>query len=200
MKTSTKVGSGFAAAVIAVATVFTPVWEGTDLVAKKDMIGTGHPMTYCHGQTDEFGKVKAGQRFTPAQCKELLAQSLPKYLTPLQKCVTVEVPVKTMAALLDASYNAGPAAVCRSPMVAKINRGNLVAGCNAFEGWYVRSDGKVRKGLVARRSGINGDKRKNEKQLCLEGVKEGIAKPEKPEPISLWSKVKLSFFTIAKGI
>jgi hypothetical protein len=28
------------------------------------MIGTGHPVTYCHGQTDEFGKVKVGTRFT----------------------------------------------------------------------------------------------------------------------------------------
>src|SRR6185503_214123 len=129
MKTSTKAG-GFATAVIAVATVFTPVWEGTDLVAKKDMIGTGHPMTYCHGQTDEFGKVKEGQRFTPAQCQELLAKSLPKYLTPLQKCVTAEVPVKTMAALLDAAYNAGPAAVCRSPMVKKMNAGDIIGGCN----------------------------------------------------------------------
>lgn len=199
MKTSTKVGSGFALAVISVATVFTPVWEGTDLVAKKDMIGTGHPMTYCHGQTDEFGKVKAGQRFTPAQCKDLLAKSLPKYLTPLQQCVKVDIPVKTMAALLDAAYNAGPAAVCRSPMVIRINKGNITGGCDAFDGWYVRSAGQVRKGLVARRSGVNGDKRKNEKQLCLEGVKEGIAKPEPVKPITLWSKVKLSLYTIPKG-
>jgi lysozyme len=195
MKPATKAGAG-SLAVIAAATTILTVWEGTDLVAKKDMIGTGHPMTYCHGQTDEFGKVKEGQRFTPAQCKDLLAKSLPKYLTPLQKCVTVEVPVKTMAALLDAAYNAGPAAVCRSPMVKKMNAGDIEGGCNAFEGWYVRSDGKVRRGLVARRSGLQGDKRVNEKQLCLEGVKEGIAKPEK---ITLWTKIKLFFLTIWKG-
>lgn len=197
MKTSTKAG-GFATAVIAVATVFTPVWEGTDLVAKKDMIGTGHPMTYCHGQTDEFGKVKAGQKFTPAQCKDLLAKSLPKYLTPLQACVKVEVPVKTMAALLDAGYNAGSAAVCRSPMVKKINAGDIKGGCAAFKGWYIRSDGQERKGLVARRSGIKGDTRKNEMQLCLEGVKEGIAKPEKAS-ISLWQKIWIYLRTILKG-
>jgi lysozyme len=187
MKTSTKAGAG-SAAVIAAATSILVIWEGTDLVAKKDMIGTGHPMTYCHGQTDEFGKVKEGQRFTPAQCKDLLARSLPKYLTPLQKCVTVELPVKTMAALLDASYNAGPAAVCRSPMVKKMNAGDIKGGCNAFEGWYVRSDGQVRRGLVARRSGLAGDKRVNEKQLCLQGWVEGV---EKPKPPTFMEKLKL---------
>ncbi len=55
MKTSHKVGVSSAAVVTAVI-AFTAGWEGTDLVAKKDMIGTGHPLTYCHGQTDEFGK------------------------------------------------------------------------------------------------------------------------------------------------
>lgn len=195
MKPATKAGAG-GLAVIAAATTILTVWEGTDLVAKKDMIGTGHPMTYCHGQTDEFGKVKEGQRFTPAQCKDLLAKSLPKYLTPLQKCVTVEIPVKTMAALLDAAYNAGPAAVCRSPMVKKINAGDLTSGCKAFEGWYIRSDGQERRGLVARRSGLPGDKRVNEMQLCLEGVKEGIAKPE---PLTFWQKIKLLFLSIFKG-
>jgi lysozyme len=195
MGVKTKVGGG-SLAVIAVATSILTVWEGTDLVAKKDMIGTGHPMTYCHGQTDEFGKVKEGQRFTPAQCKDLLAKSLPKYLTPLQKCVTKEIPVKTMAALLDAAYNAGPAAVCRSPMVKKINAGDVEGGCRAFKGWYVRSDGKERRGLVARRSGLPGDKRVNEMQLCLEGWVEGV---EKPKPPTFWEKIKLLTRTIWKG-
>jgi len=195
MKTSQKAGAG-TIAVIAAATTILTIWEGTDLVAKKDVIGTGHPMTYCHGQTDEFGKVKEGQSFTPAQCKDLLAKSLPKYLTPLQKCVTVELPVKTMASLLDAAYNAGPAAVCRSPMVARMNKGDLSGGCNAFEGWYVRSDGQVRRGLVARRSGLAGDKRVNERQLCLEGVKEGVAKPA---TLTLWQKTKLIFNRMIGG-
>lgn len=199
MGTSRKVvGGASGAAVIAATLTILPMWEGTSLVAHRDKIGTGHPMEYCHGQTDEFGKVKEGQRFTPAQCKDLLAKSLPKYLIPLQKCVTREVPVKTMAALLDAAYNAGPAAVCRSPMVAKMNAGNIEAGCRAFKGWYVRSDGKERKGLVARRSGLPGDKRVNEMQLCLEGWVEGIEKP-KPEKIPLWQKIAILFKTVMKG-
>jgi lysozyme len=147
-----------------------------DAVAKKDMIGTGHPVTYCYGQTDEFGKVKEGTRFTKAECDKKLAESLPKYLAKIEPCIKVPLPDKTKAALLDAAYNAGPAAVCRSPMVRKMNAGDLVGGCNAFAGWYVRSDGVVRRGLLARRG---GDARKGEKQLCLEGVAEGLPKPPK---------------------
>lgn len=197
MKTSTKVGGG-SAAVIAAAIVFLPGWEGIWLTAKKDMIGTGHPVTYCYGQTDEFGKVTPGAKFTKRECDEKLKQSLPKYLAAIDKCIKVELPAKTKAALLSAAYNAGSAAVCRSPMVAKMNAGNFRAGCNAFEGWYIRSDGQVRKGLIARRSGI-GDGRKSEKQLCLEGLSEGVKKPEPPAPLSFWQKMKIFFSTIVKG-
>jgi lysozyme len=184
MKTSTKIGGG-SAAVIACCVVFTPIWEGMDLVAKPDAIGTGHPITYCNGQTDEFGKVKAGQRFTPAQCNKLLAKSLPKYLNQIQPCIKVALPVDTEGALLDAAYNAGGAAVCKSPMLAKMNAGDLVGGCNAFSGWYIRSDGKVRKGLINRRN--------SEKQLCLKGVN------SKPVQLTFWQKVKLFFLSLFKG-
>jgi lysozyme len=167
-KTALTAGS---AGVIACCVAFTPTWEGMDKTAKRDMIGTGHPVTYCYGQTDEFGKVKVGTVFTRQECDAKLAESLPKYLAHIEPCIRVQLPDKTMASLLDASYNAGPAAVCRSPMVAKMNAGDIAGGCRAFDGWYIRSDGHVRKGLVNRRS---GDGRKGEKQLCLEGVKEGV--------------------------
>jgi lysozyme len=173
LKTSHKVAGGTAAAVIAATVAFLPSWEGMDTVAVRDKIGTGHPITYCYGQTDEFGKVKVGTRFTKAQCDQKLAESLPKYLDKIGPAVHVPVPVKTMASLLDASYNAGPAAVARSPMVARINKGDIKGGCEAFKGWYIRSDGQVRKGLIARRAGETvGDTRKSERKLCLEGLSE----------------------------
>lgn len=179
LKTSRKIGGG-AAAIVACCVTFTPIWEGTDLVAKRDPIGTGHPLTYCNGLTSADGKVKNGQRFTPAQCNKLLAPTLEKYWAKIDPCIKVNLPVKTSAALLDASFNAGPAAVCRSPMLAKMNAGDIRGGCEAFVGWYVRSDGKVRRGLVARRQ---GDTRKGEKQLCLEGLNEATVRK------SLWQKV-----------
>lgn len=166
--------AGGSAAVIAATVAFLPSWEGMDKVAKRDMIGTGHPITYCYGQTDEFGHVAVGTRFTKAECDAKLAESLPKYLAQLDKCLKVPLPVKTVASLLDASYNAGTGAVCKSPMLRQMNDGNLRAGCEAFRGWYVRSAGQVRKGLIARRSGI-GDGRKSERDLCLEGLQEAKA-------------------------
>lgn len=176
MKHTKKVVAG--AVIIAAAVPFLKGWEGTDLVAKRDMIGTGHPLTYCHGATSVDGAVKSGQRFTPAQCDTILAKSITKYLTPLQTCVK-SAPVKTMAALLDAAYNAGPSAVCHSPMVAKINAGDIKGGCNAFysevrhrpNGWYIYASGRVVKGLINRR--------KAERGLCLQGLTE-------PTPRKRW--------------
>ena len=154
---------------VAIALAFTPGWEGLWTTAQVDTIGTGHPVTYCYGQTTENDSVRAGEKFTPEQCKELLAKSLPKYLAQINPCIKVAIPDKTRAALLDAAYNAGSSAVCNSPMVAKMNAGDLKGGCMAFDGWFVRASGRVVKGLIARRS---GDTRKGEKELCLEGLED----------------------------
>lgn len=164
------------AAVVGALIQFTPQWEGIKLVASRDRIGTGHPVDYCFGQTDEFGTVKVGQRFTREQCDKKLAESLPKYINGVAKCLKVDVSVKVLAALADGAYNAGIAAVCKSPMVRKINAGDMRGGCMAFEGWYVRSAGVVRKGLIARRSGVSGDPRKSERDLCLEGINDALAR------------------------
>jgi len=163
------------AGAIACCVQFTPIWEGMDSVAKRDMIGTGHPITYCNGLTSVDGKVKVGQHFTKAECDKALAEALPKYWAAIEPHIQIPLPDKTAGSLLDASFNAGPGAVIKSPMLAKMNAGDLVGGCNAFAGWYVRSDGKVRAGLQDRRNGEDhGDKRLSEKGLCLQGVREGV--------------------------
>jgi lysozyme len=188
-------GTAGSAAVIAATVTFLPGWEGMDKIAKRDRIGTGHPITYCYGQTSEFGDVKVGTRFTKQQCDEKLAQSLPKYLSEVGPCIHRPVPVKVASSLLDAAWNAGSSRVCRSPMVAKINAGNLRAGCEAFDGWIVRSDGQVRAGLIDRRAGEKyGDKRKSERALCLEGVNDPKSELysytpdalEPPKPAKKW--------------
>lgn len=169
------------AGAIACCVAFTPTWEGTDWVAKRDAIGTGHPITYCNGLTSADGAVKVGQRFTKAECDKALAEALPKYWAKIAPCIEVPLPDKTAGSLLDASFNAGPAAVCRSPMLAKMNSGDIRGGCSAFKGWYntTKNDG-VRKqvpGLVDRRDGEDyGDPRLSEKGLCLQGIAEGLPK------------------------
>lgn len=164
------ISAALMSAIVSTLVGFTPTWEGMDKVAKKDAIGTGHPTTYCYGQTDEFGRVKVGTRFTKVECDAKLKESLPKYVNGVAKCATHVFPEKIWAALVDGSYNAGIAAVCRSPMLKLINDGKYRAGCEAFKGWYIRSAGVVRKGLIARRSGVKGDFRKSERDLCLEGI------------------------------
>jgi lysozyme len=168
-------GAAGAAMVTTVVVGFTPTWEGTDYVAVRDRVGTGHPITWCHGQTnvdrDAAHQVHVGQRFTKQQCDDELAKSIHLYLDPVSKCVHVPVPIKTMASIVDAAYNAGPGRVCQSAMVRHFNEGNIRDGCNAFDGWIVRGDGHVLKGLIVRRAGeLHGDKRKSERALCLEGL------------------------------
>lgn len=200
MKTWHKVAAGSgSAAVIAATVAFTPAWEGMDTVARRDPIGTGHPITYCYGQTSEFGRVKEGTRFTKTECDEKLKESLPKYLDQVGPCVHVPVPVKTMASLVDAAYNAGSARVCHSPMVARINAGNIRGGCDAFDGWIIRGNGQVHRGLIARRAGEkHGDTRKSERALCLEGLNQAkrewytyspIPKDEPKPTKSFWRRV-----------
>ena len=76
----TKSGIAIAAGpVIACCVLFTPGWEGMDSVAKRDAIGTGHPITYCNGLTSVDGSVRVGQHFTKAECDKRLAAALPKY-------------------------------------------------------------------------------------------------------------------------
>lgn len=174
IKQTAKWMSGAGAIVACVA--FTPTWEGMDLVAKRDRIGTGHPITYCNGLTSADGAVKVGQRFTKKECDEALAKALPKYWEQISPCIHAVLPDKTAGSLLDGAWNAGPGRVCSSPMLAKMNAGDIRGGCNAFAGWIIRSDGQVRAGLEDRRNGEDhGDKRLSEKGLCLQGLKEGIS-------------------------
>lgn len=168
------ISAAMMAAITGVMVKFTPMWEGVDWVARRDRVGTGHPVTYCYGLTDEFGVVRVGQRFTRVQCDKAIQESMPKYVNGVAACATKMFPVKVWAALGDAAYNAGIAAVCKSPMLALMNAGNYVAGCNAFKGWRITGDGNVLPGLIARRSGRVGDARESEKALCLEGVKEDV--------------------------
>lgn len=179
MKHAKKAVAGATAALVIAAVIpFTKGWEGTDLVAKRDMIGTGNPITYCSGLTAHDGKVKVGQRFTQQQCDKLLRPAMLPYWNEIVPCIHVALPVKTAASLLDAAFNAGSPAVCHSPMLVKMNAGDLKGGCAAFPNWYTTTKNhgirKVVPGLINRRK---GDYRLGEKGLCLQGVKDGIEKP-----------------------
>lgn len=177
--------SAAAGGAVVICCAFLQPWEGLWTTAKIDTIGTGQPVTVCYGATKaEIPDLKVGQKFTKEQCAALLLKSLPKYDAKIAPCIHVALPNEARAALDSAAYNAGPAAVCKSQMVSKMNAGDLRGGCEAFRGWFVRARGKIVKGLVNRRNA--------EADLCLSGLN----KPAPMQPISKWSQ----FLEILKGL
>lgn len=94
-------------------------------------------VTWCYGETQGPHK----SRYTPPECAALLQNRLASQYAPKVIACAPELAepkyVHIFAALLDASYNAGPAAVCTSPMVKAVHSGDFEAACNAFTARYV---------------------------------------------------------------
>jgi lysozyme len=126
--------------------------EGERLKPYKD---PANIVTWCFGETE--GKPK--DRYTSAECAGLLRNRLAKdYAPKIAACVPQvanERRIKVFAALLDAAYNAGPDAVCKSPMRARIVAGDLAGSCSAYVGWYVtaRYRGKPQPTAAMRKAG-----------------------------------------------
>lgn len=139
---------GAAYAVIAAAAI--APFEGLWLTTKPDKLAYNLP-TACYGMTThDKPDLRIGDKFTKVQCQEYLVEAIPRYKVPLEKCIKVELSAHEWAALTSASYNAGPAAVCRSPMVKAFNAKDPRA-CDKFVGWYERAGGKYVPGLHNRR-------------------------------------------------
>lgn len=153
---SSAVRRGASVAVIAAALI--APWEGLWTTAKPDRLANGLP-TVCYGMTSYDRPVKIGDTYTPDQCMAFLVEDIPKYWNAIKPCIHVNLTNHQWAALISASYNAGASAVCRSPMVRQFNGGNPVAACDALRGWYVRSAGVLRQGLINRRNA--------ERKTCL---------------------------------
>ena len=132
------------------------VFEGCDFTAKKDMIGTGHPLTWCHGET--IGNARAGQKFTRAECDAMLAARLPDYWNEIAPCIHVTTSDNEKIAYTSTAYNIGSRGVCKSSMVRKLNAGDHVGACNALM-QYTHASGKFVQGLANRRTA--------ERKICL---------------------------------
>ena len=142
--------------------------EGYWPTVKTDWVGTGHPATGGYGETEH---VKLGETHNEKYWSDRLSLRLPQYDAGIGKCIHVDLPDSVRAAMVSTAYNAGPAAVCRSPMVAKMNAGDIRGGCDAlltsrvdhgeriYTGWYIHASGRVVKGLINRRE--------DDRRLCL---------------------------------
>ncbi|WP_049019101.1 glycoside hydrolase family protein, partial [Burkholderia multivorans] len=86
-----------------------PKFEGLELVARPDPIGI---ITACNGDTKD---VRAGQRFTPDECRARLEQRLIEHAAPVLKCTpTLKGRTYQLAAAVSFAYNVGAGAYCGS--------------------------------------------------------------------------------------
>lgn len=149
--TGTALTALVASVVAATSMVLTEPNEGYSGKAYWDRYGK--VWTQCFGDT---ANVDPSIIYSKSECAVKLRARMAKDFAPdLLKCVPdFAVPGHQLAfgALLDASYNAGPSAACRSPMAREFNAGNWAAGCTRFKGWYVTSGGVKLPGLVRRRA------------------------------------------------
>jgi GH24 family phage-related lysozyme (muramidase) len=116
-----------------------------------------HIRTYCYGETENVVE----RLYSNDECGRLLRRRMeqdyaPKVLKCLPQLATPERKHE-FAALIDASYNAGWAGVCRSPMALRIKANDWTGAANTFPGWYVSAKNRrtgvrtVYPGLVRRR-------------------------------------------------
>lgn len=131
-------------------------FEGCDLTAKTDKIGTGHPLTWCHGET--IGNAYVGEKFTKAQCDAMLKARLPTYWDEIEPCIHVETSDNEKIAYTSTAYNIGSGAFCKSAMVRDLNKGNHKSACNALM-LYTHANGRFVQGLANRRAA--------ERRICL---------------------------------
>jgi len=127
---------------------------------KPDTLARGLP-TRGYGETEN---VRLGETHTEAYWSARLAKRLPEYDAKIGTCIHVDLPDGVRAVAISLAYNAGPAAVCHSPMVAKWNAGKVREGCEAIRSWYIRAGGQVRQGLINRR--------RDEANKCLAGIRQ----------------------------
>lgn len=150
---------------LAIAVPLCMSFEGMDLVAKHQWFDPPGVITYCSGLTNlDNPSVRAGDRFTKAQCEKFVVPSLKKYNAQMHTCIRAEQPPHREAALTDATYNLGRGNICgkrgrRTASVADlINAGQIAQACAKLKE-YIRSNGRVLPGLVKRRE--------VEYELCL---------------------------------
>ncbi|MDN8078270.1 lysozyme [Burkholderia multivorans] len=140
-----------------------PKFEGLELVARPDPIGI---ITACYGDTKN---VRAGQRFTPAECRARLEQRLIEHAEPVLKCTPgLKGHTFQLAAAISFAYNVGAGAYCGSTTAKRFNAGDWKGACRAMNEadngrpQWVTAGGRVLSGLVKRRA--------EERALCERGL------------------------------
>jgi lysozyme len=152
-------GAGIGAVLALAATIIAPL-EG---LSTRPYFDSAHVKTICYGAT-AADHVDFSKTYTPADCKKMLTDDLPKYDAQLAHCLTPAVykalPLHRHAALISTVYNIGGGAFCKSSMARDLNAGRVSQACNDLMA-YDHAGGRELLGLKRRRAA--------EKQLCLMG-------------------------------
>lgn len=150
------------AAIAAACVVCAPLTAGFEGLRTKPYYDPAHVQTVCYGETE-----RAMHQYSSDECLAMLKdRQASNYAPAIAKCVPAfsdERHRYAFAASIDAGYNAGIAALCRSRMARAFNAGQWQQGCNGFLGWYAtaRISGRPTplKGLQRRREA--------ERAVCL---------------------------------
>lgn len=164
--------SGTAAAIAAavlIASGLAAKWEGYASKQYKDPAGIP---TWCYGETEKLKKDPT-YIYSKSECMDLLRQRMKADYAPrIAECLPEIVNNRyVFGALIDASYNAGWAAVCRSPMAQNIKAGKIKDACMIMPSWYVTATHRVNGKRVGKPFLLQGlvNRRKDERDTCLLG-------------------------------
>lgn len=143
-----------------IAVPFVGKWEGTSLVAYKDIVGV---WTICKGHIEG---VTPRMTMTARQCDDLLRKDLISYRARLHRYFTPDtiqnrLPATRDAAYTSLAYNCGVVGIGKSTAVRRLNAGDVVGGCAAMT-WWNKAGGRVVRGLFNRRG--------EESNLCMIGA------------------------------
>lgn len=133
-------------------------WEGCKLEAYPDPGTGGDPWTIGYGATGQG--IAKGVKWTQAQADERLAQDVTRFLKGVQSAVKKPATDAQIGAMTSLAYNIGAKAFANSTLLRKFNAGDIAGSSAEFLKW-VRANGRVMKGLVARRNA--------ERDVFLEG-------------------------------
>jgi Phage-related lysozyme (muraminidase) len=153
-------------------------FEGLSTTAYEDKLAYNIP-TVCYGETEG---VKLSDRYTPAECKQMLAKKLPRYWDEINPCIKVRVTNNQIVAFTDFAYNVGSGGFCKSSLLKKLNAGDYVGACNGLMAWDMAGGVHVR-GLARRRAA--------ERDWCLRP--DALPKPETPNVVLVAPKPASAF-------
>lgn len=171
-----------------IATSLIGTWEGMSLTAYPDRLAHNIP-TVCAGVTrSEVPNLKVGDKFSRAQCDQLVAQALPVYNAGVSKCVKRPISDDLRGMLVSLAYNIGIGATCRSTFVKHINSNDPNA-CK-YMLYFDQASGHYVQGLANRRQ--------DEYRYCVRGLQDpapAVVVPATPLPKptptpTTWERVK----------